>query len=58
LSFGTHFFQDLVEANIKYLPLYPDKVGNIFNLEFFENTKNSLNDFLVGYEQFENVMQM
>jgi len=24
LSFGTHFFQDLVEASIKYLPLYPD----------------------------------
>jgi len=24
LSFGTHFFQDLVEAGIRYLPLYPD----------------------------------
>ncbi|MCP4574364.1 MAG: pyruvate, phosphate dikinase [bacterium] len=24
LSFGTHFFQDLVEADIRYLPLYPD----------------------------------
>ena len=24
LSFGTHFFQDLVEASIRYLPLYPD----------------------------------
>ncbi|MFZ1684074.1 MAG: PEP/pyruvate-binding domain-containing protein, partial [Candidatus Zixiibacteriota bacterium] len=23
LSFGTHFFQDLVEAQIRYLPLYP-----------------------------------
>ena len=23
LSFGTHFFQDLVEASIRYLPLYP-----------------------------------
>lgn len=58
LSFGTHFFQDLVEANIKYLPLYPDKTGNIFNLEFFENTKNSLNDFLVGYEKYENVIKV
>ena len=25
LSFGTHFFQDLVEAQIRYLPLYPDE---------------------------------
>jgi hypothetical protein len=28
LSFGTHFFQDLVEAEIRYLPLYPDEPGN------------------------------
>ncbi len=27
LSFGTHFFQDLVEARIRYLPLYPDETG-------------------------------
>ena len=27
LSFGTHFFQDLVEAEIRYLPLYPDEHG-------------------------------
>jgi len=25
LSFGTHFFQDLVESSIRYLPLYPDE---------------------------------
>ena len=25
LSFGTHFFQDLVESDIRYLPLYPDQ---------------------------------
>jgi hypothetical protein len=35
LSFGTHFFQDLVEANIRYLPLYPDEKGVIFNTAFF-----------------------
>jgi len=58
LSFGTHFFQDLVEANIKYLPLYPDKAGNIFNTEFFYDTKNSLSDFLDGYESFENVVKL
>ncbi|MBL0177230.1 MAG: hypothetical protein IPP94_18625 [Ignavibacteria bacterium] len=31
LSFGTHFFQDLVGASIRYLPLYPDDAGVIFN---------------------------
>ena len=31
LSFGTHFFQDLVEAQIRYLPLYPDEDENVLN---------------------------
>jgi len=34
LSFGTHFFQDLVEAHIRYLPLFPDDAGVAFNEEF------------------------
>lgn len=46
LSFGTHFFQDLVEANIKYLPLYPDTKGYQFNESFLRNSKNVLKDLL------------
>ena len=34
LSFGTHFFQDLVEARIRYLPLYPDEAEVAFNEDF------------------------
>lgn len=40
LSFGTHFFQDLVEASIKYLPLYPDEGGVAFNEDFLSKTPN------------------
>ena len=29
LSFGTHFFQDLVEAGIRYLPLFPGEPGQV-----------------------------
>lgn len=58
LSFGTHFFQDLVEANIKYLPLYPDKKGNIFNEEFFERSYNSITDFFDGAEKYEDVVRL
>ena len=46
LSFGTHFFQDLVEASIRYLPLYPDDKGIIFNEDFFQNSRNTLPDLL------------
>ncbi len=42
VSFGTHFFQDLVEANIKYLALYPDESGNRFDHEFLSNSTNML----------------
>ena len=40
LSFGTHFFQDLVETNIFYLALFPEKKEVLFNdkyLKCFEN---------------------
>jgi len=46
LSFGTHFFQDLVEARIRYLPLYPDEGGIIFNEVFLRSAPNILADLL------------
>ena len=42
LSFGTHFFQDLVEARIRYLPLYPDEPGVAFREPFFLDGDNLL----------------
>jgi len=40
LSFGTHFFQDLVEASIRYLPLYPDNNDVHFDEEFLLKSEN------------------
>ncbi len=48
-SFGTHFFQDLVEASIRYLPLYPDDPGIIFNERFLSTQKNILPDLLPDF---------
>jgi len=42
LSFGTHFFQDLVESDIKYLPLYPETEGSFFNKELLMRAENLL----------------
>lgn len=52
VSFGTHFFQDLVEANIHYLPLYPDVAGNRFNEAFLRNTRNALADIVPADADF------
>jgi hypothetical protein len=46
LSFGTHFFQDLVEASIRYLPLYPDEKSVIFNEDFLIKSPNCISTYV------------
>jgi hypothetical protein len=46
LSFGTHFFQDLVESRIRYLPLYPDDDDIVFREAFFRSAENLLPSLL------------
>jgi predicted nucleotidyltransferase len=57
LSFGTHFFQDLVEARIRYLPLYPDD-GGFLNLNLLHRAPNLLPALLPGYERLANVVRV
>ncbi|MEA3341801.1 MAG: PEP/pyruvate-binding domain-containing protein, partial [Chloroflexota bacterium] len=42
VSYGTHFFQDLVETNIYPLPLYPNAPDTVFNYAFFDDGPNAL----------------
>jgi hypothetical protein len=42
LSYGTHFFQDLVESRIYPLAIYPGEPGNPFNNSFFDGALNAL----------------
>jgi hypothetical protein len=42
LSFGSHFFLDLVEANIFYLALFAGQERNIFNRAWIEKQANLL----------------
>lgn len=42
LSYGTHFFQDLVEGGIYSLPLHLDKKESFFNWDFFRQAPNRL----------------
>jgi len=58
VSFGTHFFQDLVEASIRYLPLYPDDRGVIFNEEFFRDQPNLLASLLPEYADLHDVVRV
>ena len=58
LSFGTHFFQDLVETEIRYLPLYPDDEGVIFNEYFLRSSKSILPDILPEYEFLDDTIRV
>jgi len=58
LSFGTHFFQDLVESNVKYLPLYPDDNGITFNSDFLISSPNVLSEMLPDSEELERVVRV
>jgi hypothetical protein len=42
VSYGTHFFQDLVESETFYLPLYPDDPTCGYNERFFAESQNAL----------------
>ena len=42
VSFGSHFFQDLVESRIRYLALYPEERGNLFNEALLHGVRNAL----------------
>jgi pyruvate, water dikinase len=58
LSYGTHFFLDLVESQIIYLPVYPDQPEAEFNFTFFANAPNFLIDILPNARKFEEVVKV
>ena len=45
-SFGTHFFQDLMEAQIYPLAVFLDDKDVFFNRDFFYKTPNKVLDFI------------
>ena len=58
LSFGTHFFQDLVEAGIRYLPLFPGDAGQICNDVFLRRAPNILGELLPEYAHLSEVVRV
>jgi pyruvate,water dikinase len=47
-SYGTHFFQDLVETGIYPLPLTPGEDGARLNTRFLTSAPNALAELLEG----------
>jgi pyruvate,water dikinase len=58
LSFGTHFFQDLVEASIRYLPLFPDDPDIAFQERFLRESPNILADVAPEFADLEGTVRV
>lgn len=58
LSYGTHFFQDLVETGIFYLALNEAKEGTRINYDFFMNRPNHLTRWLPEAERWQDLLRV
>jgi predicted nucleotidyltransferase len=58
LSFGTHFFQDLVESSIRYIPLYPDDPEGLLNEAFLLRAPNLLSEMAPEFAELEDVVRV
>ena len=56
VSFGTHFFLDLVEAEIMYIPIYPNDEKTNFNARFFEDSPSIFTEILPEFSNFADVV--
>lgn len=58
LSYGSHFFQDLVEDDIFYAAIFPKDKDVFFNKEFLLSRKNILKDLIPEAQQYEDVVKV
>jgi pyruvate,water dikinase len=58
VSFGTHFFNDLVESGINYLPLYPDDPEVVWNDDFLRGSGNCLAEVAPDFADMEHVVHV
>jgi len=58
LSFGSHFFQDLVETDIFYIAIFPGTEGVIYRPEALSARVNILSDILPESKSLENVVRV
>lgn len=58
VSFGTHFFNDLVEAHIVPIAIYPDQEGAVFREEFLLKMPNHLGTLVPEFSSYSHVVKV
>ena len=57
-SYGTHFFQDLVEAEIYPLAIYPEEPGDFLNQAFLDQAQNRLANLLLEAARYSDCVKV
>ncbi len=57
-SLGTHFFQDLLEAQIFPLAIYLDDPSSVFSRAFFDQTPNRVEEWIQVEEPLRNALRV
>ncbi len=58
ISLGTHFFNEMVEMNLLYFALVPERAGNLFSEAFFAGQPNLLADLLPGAARWQDAVRV
>jgi hypothetical protein len=58
LSYGSHFFQDLVESGILYNAIFENDKTKIFNVELLKDCKNILEEFDSKYDSLKEIIRI
>jgi hypothetical protein len=58
VSLGTHFFNELVETDILYFALYPDREEDFLNRDLLQSAPNKLADLLPDADRWAPVVRV
>jgi len=58
LSYGTHFFQDLMVTGTFYIAIFPESNEVIYNTDFLHKHQNIFNDIAKDKKEFSNVIKV
>ncbi|MGV8121115.1 MAG: PEP/pyruvate-binding domain-containing protein [Candidatus Xenobiia bacterium LiM19] len=58
VSYGTHFYLDLIEGRISVLPLYPDRELSSLDREFLLKNNNRLPELLPEYAEYSDLIRV
>ena len=58
LSYGSHFFQDLVESGILYNAIFENEKTLVYNIGILEDFENVLNESALGYGGVKDIISV